>query len=79
MAPMPPEKRMAMMEQIKTAIESKKPDKFGVTMLNVFTAPGEAWGYFESPNAEAIVKSHEAIWGMKITLKDVTEVTPAVR
>jgi hypothetical protein len=78
MPPMPPDKRIEMMQKIKAAIKSEKPDKFGVTIINVFTAPGEAWGYFDSPDAEAIVKSHEAIWGIKITLKDVVEVTPAV-
>lgn len=77
MPPMSPEKQVAMMKQIKTAIESGKPDKFGVTMLNVFTAPGEAWGYSEAPNAEAIIKSHEAL-GVSMSLKDVVKVTPLV-
>jgi len=77
MPPMSPENQVAMMKQIKTAIESGKPDKFGVTMLNVFTAPGEAWGFSEAPNAEAIVKSHESM-GVIMSVNDVVKVTPLV-
>lgn len=64
-------------EQIKSTIGSKQADKFGVTMLNVFMAHGEAWDYSEAPNAEAVVKSHEAM-GIKISVKDVTKVSPVV-
>jgi hypothetical protein len=77
MPTMPPEQRKAMLSQVKSMIDSKKPDSAGVTFLNVFMAPGEAWGYSEAPNAEAIVKSHEAM-GIKIKTSDVVEVTSAV-
>lgn len=77
MAPMSPEQGKAMAGMIKSAIDSKKPNNFGVTSLNVFMAPGEAWCYSDSPNAEAVVKSHEAI-GIKLAVKDVTQVSPVV-
>ena len=66
-----------MVGQIKSAIDSKKPNSFGVTSLNVFMAPGEAWCYSDGPNAEAVVKSHEAM-GIKLAVKDVTQVSPVV-
>ena len=75
MPTMSPDKLKAMVAQIKSAIDSKKADKFGVTQLNVFLGSGEAWGYADAPNAEAVVKSHEAM-GIKITVKDVTQVSP---
>lgn len=68
------EQKNAMITQIKTAIASKKADSFGVTMLNVFMADDQAWGYSDAPNPEAIVKSHAAL-GVKISVKDVTVVT----
>ena len=77
MPAMSPEQQKTMLKQIKSNIDSKKPDKFGVTFLNVFMGQGEAWGYNDAPNAEAVVKSHEAM-GFKITTKDVTQVTPIV-
>ena len=77
MPPMSPEQVKAMMARVKSDIESKKPDKFGVKMLNSFTAPGEAWGYSDAPNAEAVVKYHEAM-GIKLDIRDVKQVTPVV-
>ena len=77
MPQMSPEQSKAMVEQVKSMIDSKKPDKFGVTMLNVFMATGEAWGYSEAPNAEAVVKSHKEM-GIKLAVKDVKPVTPVV-
>jgi hypothetical protein len=77
MAAMSPEQGKAMVGQIKSAIDSKKPDAFGDISLNVFMAPGEAWCYNEAPNAEAVVKHHEAM-GIKLPVKDVTQVTPVV-
>ena len=75
MPAMSPEQIKVLTGQIKSTIDSKKPDKFGVTQLNVFLATGEAWGYCEAPNAEAVIKAHAAM-GIKITVKDVVEVTP---
>jgi hypothetical protein len=77
MPPMSPEQAKAMAGQIKSVIESKKADSFGVTQLNVFMAPGEAWCYTEAPNAEAVVKHHEAM-GIKLAVADVKQVSPIV-
>jgi hypothetical protein len=77
MSPMSPEQSKAMVAQIKSMIDSKKPDSAGVIFLNVFMAPGEAWGYSEAPNAEAIVKSHAAM-GIKIKLSDVVQLTSVI-
>ena len=75
MPPMSPEQGKAMAGKLKSAIDSKKPDSFGVTQLNVFMAPGEAWCYTDGPSAEAVVKHHEAM-GIKLAVKDVTQVSP---
>ena len=77
MLPMPPEKSKEMLSQLKSMIESKKPDKAGVIYLNVFMAKGEAWGYSEAPNVDAIMKSHEAM-GIKVKKSDIIEVTSVV-
>jgi hypothetical protein len=77
MPPLSPEQSKAMLSQIKSMIESKKPDKAGVIYLNVFMSPGEAWGVSEAPNAESIVKSHEAM-GIKIKISDIVQVTSVV-
>ena len=77
MPPMSPEQEKAMVGQIKSAMDSKSPNSFGVTSPNVFMAPGEAWCYNDAANAEAIVKSHEAM-GIKLAVKDVTQVSPIV-
>jgi hypothetical protein len=75
MPPMTPEQRNAMVIQVKSMIG--KPDSAGVIFLNVFMAPGESWGYSEAPNAEAVMKSHEAM-GIKIKTSEVVEVTSIV-
>jgi hypothetical protein len=75
MAPVSDAQKKTMTEQLKSTIKSKKADSFGVTLLNVFWADGQAWGYTDAPNAEAVVKNHAAM-GIKISAKDVTQVTP---
>ena len=77
MPPMSPEQKKAMLSQLKSMITSKKPDSAGVIFLNVFMASGEAWGYSEAPDAEAIVKSHKAM-GIKVKTSDIVEVTSVV-
>ena len=74
---MSPDQQKALMEKVRSAIDSKQPDKFGVKLLNVFMADGQAWGYEEAPDADAVVKNHETM-GIKITVKDVTQVTALV-
>lgn len=81
MPPMPPEameQGKKMMEQMKADIKAKKADKFGVTPVNVFMgANGETWCLTDGPNADAVIKAHEAK-GAKLTKKDIVEVTPLV-
>ena len=77
MPEMSPDKMKAMLEKTRSAIISKKADKYGVVWLNAFMAGQESWGYTEAPNAEAIVKSHKDL-GIKVDLKDVKEVTSLV-
>ena len=72
---MDPEKKTAFLEQIRSQVASHKADSNGVTILNVFMGDGQLWGYSDAPNAGSVVKSHEQM-GMKISAKDVTEVTP---
>ena len=77
MPPMSSEQLRKLTDQIKATIDSKKPDNFGVTQLNVFMGAGEACGYSDAPNAEAVVKSHASL-GIKITVNDVFQVSPVV-
>ncbi|MBI4330324.1 MAG: DUF4242 domain-containing protein [Chloroflexi bacterium] len=70
MPQMPPEH----MAQMKTNVQGKKADKFGVTPLNVIMGTnGEAWCLSEAPNAEAVIKAHEAV-GAKLSRSDIVEV-----
>jgi hypothetical protein len=66
-----------MTAKLRAIIQSQKADQFGVTVLNVFMADGQSWGYTDAPNSEAVVKNHEAM-GVKISVKDVIPVTPVV-
>jgi hypothetical protein len=74
MPPMSAEQKKVLTEQLKSSIKSKKADSFGVIILNVFMGDGQSFGYTDAPNAEAVVKNHAAM-GIKISAKDVTEVT----
>lgn len=62
-------------EAIRTQIRAETPDDFGVKWLRAFgAANGEGYCLSEAPNAEAVVKSHEAL-GYLIETTDVIEVT----
>jgi len=52
-------------------IDSKKPDSFGVTQLNVFMAPGEAWGYPMPPMPRLLVNLTRR-WELKYQSKMYT-------
>jgi hypothetical protein len=67
----PPEMKEAMVERIR----SGRPDENGARAVNVYMADGEAYCLSEAPNAEAVVKAHEAA-GVSIRREDVVEVTP---
>jgi hypothetical protein len=66
-----PEMKEAMAERIRTG----RADENGARAVNVYMADGEAYCLSEAPNAEAVVKAHEAA-GVAIRREDVVEVTP---
>ena len=71
---LPPEAKAGIAEQIKAG----KADQFGVKGLNVFLATdGAAYCLSEAPDADAVVKSHEAL-GLPITRENVVEVESVV-
>ena len=71
---MPPEAIKDMTSRVKAG----KADQFGVKPLNVFMGKdGRAYCLTEAPNAEAVVKSHQAN-GVPLDRHDVVEVTSLV-
>jgi Protein of unknown function (DUF4242) len=73
MPEMTPEMREAMAERIRGG----QPDENGAKAVNVYVADGEAYCLSEAPDAEAVVKAHEAA-GVAVRREDVVEVTPIV-
>jgi len=74
MSPQAIEQGKQMLEQIGKAIKAKKADSFGVTPNNVFMAAnGESWCLTDAPNADAVIKSHQAN-GVKLSKSDIVEV-----
>jgi hypothetical protein len=71
---LPPEAKAGIAEQIKAG----QADQFGVTGLNVFLTPdGEAYCLSDAPDADAVVRSREAL-GFPIQRADVVEVESVV-
>jgi Protein of unknown function (DUF4242) len=71
---LPPEAKAGIAEQIKAG----RADQFGVTGLNVFlTTEGEAYCLSSAPDADAVVKSHEAL-GFPIRRENVVEVASVI-
>jgi len=68
-----PEMKEGMAERLR----SGRIDEHGVKGLNVYLADGEAYCLTEAPDADAVVRSHEAV-GVPIGRGDVVEVTPVV-
>jgi Protein of unknown function (DUF4242) len=69
-----PEAKAGIADQIKAG----QADQFGVKGLNVFlTTDGEAYCLSDAPNADAVVKSHEAL-GIPIRRENVVEVESVV-
>jgi hypothetical protein len=68
-----PEMKEGMAERLR----SGSVDEHGVKGLNVYLADGEAYCLTESPDADAVVRSHAAL-GVPIDRGDVVEVTPVV-
>ncbi len=72
--PMPPE----AMEEGKRMMQEGKPNQFGAKGINVFLGTGgQAWCLSEAPDAEAVVKSHEAM-GIPIDKHNIHEVNSFV-
>jgi uncharacterized protein DUF4242 len=72
--PMGPNLPPEATEGIAGRIRSGEKDEFGVRGLNVFLGKtGEAFCLSEAPDADAVVKAHEAA-GFPISRSDVVEV-----
>jgi Protein of unknown function (DUF4242) len=71
---LPPE----MQEGIASRLRAGEPDEFGVTAVNVFLGKdGTAFCLSEAPDADAVVKAHEAA-GFPLDGSEVVEVRPVV-
>jgi hypothetical protein len=68
---LPPEAAEGIAEKIRAG----EPDEFGVKGLNVYLGKTEAFCLSEAPDADAVVKAHEAA-GFPISRSDVVEVEP---
>ena len=65
-------------EAMRAQIKAEAPDEFGVKLLSTFVAiNGQGYCISEAPDAEAVVKSHEAK-GYLIDAVDVVEITSLV-
>jgi hypothetical protein len=64
-----------MIAFIRQRLQSGEPDEFGERGINVFVGPTRTFCYTEAPNADAVVKSHEAL-GIKLQLHDIEEIQP---
>ena len=72
--PMPPE----MMAQAKAGIEAGAVNEFGSKGLNLFMGTdGSAYCLSEAPNADAVLKSHQAL-GIPQALEDIKEVNSLI-
>ncbi len=71
-------KAQQMLQQLRADIAARRADRFGVTPVNCYRSPtGEWWCVTEAPDADAVIKSHEA-HGLKLTRYDVIPITPIV-
>jgi hypothetical protein len=68
-----PEMKEGMAERIR----SGHADENGARAVNVYMADGEAYCLSDAPNAEAVVKAHEAA-GVTIRREEIVEVTAIV-
>lgn len=69
-----PELSAEMKQAMAERIRSGRADENGARAVNVYMADGEAYCLSEAPNAEAVVKAHEAA-GVAVRREDVVEVT----
>jgi len=70
-----PEPSPEMREGMASRLRAGTADEHGVTGLNVYVADGEAYCLTEAPDADAVVRSHDAM-GILIRREDVVEVSP---
>ena len=64
------------LQALEAQIRATEADEFGVRYLNAYVAVnGEGYCLSESPNADAVVKSHGTL-GYTIDIADVIEVVP---
>jgi len=71
---LPPEAVQKMVADVKAG----KVDQFGVKGLNAFISKTDAWCLTEAANAEAVHKTHEVNYGLKLGPGDVQEVMSLV-
>jgi Protein of unknown function (DUF4242) len=72
-----PEPSPEMREGMASRLRAGAADEHGVTGLNVYLAEGEAYCLTDAPDADAVVRSHEAV-GVAIRREDVKEVSPVI-
>jgi Nickel responsive protein SCO4226-like len=72
-----PEPSPEMREGMASRLRAGAADEHGVTGLNVYLADGAAYCVTEAPDADAVVRSHEAV-GVSIRREDVVEVRPVI-
>jgi hypothetical protein len=72
-----PEPSPEMREGMASRLRTGAADEHGVTGLNVYLAEGEAYCLTDAPDADAVVRSHEA-FGVAIRREDVKEVSPVI-
>jgi Protein of unknown function (DUF4242) len=72
-----PEPSPEMREGMASRLRAGAADEHGVTGLNVYLAEGEAYCLTDAPDADAVVRSHEA-FGVDIRREDVKEVSPVI-
>ena len=78
MPEMAPEQAQGIMAHLKEQIESGAANESAVRPVNVFFGTGgQVYCLSEAPNAEAIVKAHEAA-GVPQTLDNIHEVNSVV-
>ena len=78
MPEMSPERAQELMAGMKEQIASGQPNELGVKPINAFFGTGgQSYCLAEAPNAEAVVKSHEAV-GVPQTLDKIHEVNSVV-
>jgi hypothetical protein len=72
-----PDPSPEMLDGMAQRLRAGAADEHGVTGLNVYLAEGEAYCLTDAPDADAVVRSHEAV-GVPIRRDEIVEVKPVV-